>query len=47
MYDIPHISSALEKFEIIPSTEESYITLSVGVFVINFESVAGQQFPIF
>ena len=32
------------KFEVIPSTDENYISLSVGQ---NFESEAGQQVPIF
>ena len=35
------------KFEVIPSTDENYISLSVGVFIKNFESEAGQQVLIF
>ena len=35
------------KFEVIPSTDENYISLSVGVFIKNFEPEAGQQVPIF
>ena len=52
-YDIHHICLALAecepetKFEVIPSTDENYISLSVGVFIKNFESEAGQQVPIF
>ena len=52
-YDIHHISLALAecepetKFEVIPSTDENYISLYVGVFIKHFESEAGQQVPIF
>ena len=35
------------KFEGIPSIDEDYISLSVGVFIKSFESEAGQQVPIF
>ena len=35
------------KFEVIPSTDKNYISLSVGVFIKNFESEAGQQVIIF
>ena len=34
------------KFEVKPSTDENYISLSVGVFIKTFESEAGQQVPI-
>ena len=52
-YDIHHICLALAecepetKFEVIPSTDENYISLPVGVFIKKFESEAGQQVPIF
>ena len=52
-YDIHHICLALAecepetKFEVIASTDENYISLSVEVFIKNFESEAGQQVPIF
>ena len=52
-YDIHHICLPLAecvpetKFEVLPSTDENYISLSVGVFIKNFESEAGQQVPIF
>ena len=49
-YDIDHICLALAecgpettKFEVIPSTDENCISLSVGVYIKTFESVAGQQ----
>ena len=52
-YDIHHICLALvecepeTKFEVIHSTDENYISLSVGVFIRSLESEAGQQVPIF
>ena len=52
-YDVHHIYLALAecepetKFEFTASTDENYISLSVGVFIKNFESEAGQQVPIF
>ena len=52
-YDIHQICLALAdfepetEFEIIPSSDENYISLSVGVFIKNFESESGQQVPIF
>ena len=51
-YDIHHKCLALAecepemKFEVTPSTDENYISLSVGVFLENFESETGQQVPI-
>ena len=51
--DIYHICLALAecepetKFEVIPSPDENYVSLSVGVFIKNIESEAGQQVPIF
>ena len=35
------------KFEVIPSSDEYDISLSVGVFIKKIESEAGQQVPIF
>ena len=52
-YDIHQIYLALAecepetKFEVIPSTGENYISLSVVVFIKSFESEAGQQVTIF
>ena len=52
-YDIHHICIALAecepetKFEVIPSTEEKNISVSVGVIKKIFESEAGQQALIF
>ena len=52
-YDNYYICLALAKcepetkFEVIPSIDENYISLSVGVFIKNFESEAGQKVPIF
>ena len=52
-YDLHHISLALAecaletKIEVVPSTDENYLSLPVGVFIKNFESEAGQQVPIF
>ena len=51
-YDIHHICLALAEceqetqFEVIPSSDENFISLSIGVFIKKFESEAGKQVPI-